>query len=1322
MSKFFTLTFICIAWQINAQIVINEVASSNFNILQDEDGDYSDWIELYNSGPTAINIAGYALSDNKSPMGKWFFADSIIPANGRIIAYASGKNRNCQTCPVSPINHWETAIFDNDTWEYKNGTTEPPANWNDVDFAGVWSTGPGGFGSGDGDDNTTIGGFSSCFYYRKEFEIVDKSKIIKTILSMDYDDGYVVYINNVEVARMNISGTPTHSSYANYWHEALMYMGLNPKAIELDSALVASLLIDETNVLAVEIHQYGTDDATGRTWLHFGISTPDVYFFDNPEWFNNPGTATEFHTDFKIAAGENIYLFDASGEQVDSIYTDALQVNNVRARIPDGGTWCFANEPTPMAANDVTCYSGYAAAPVIITAPGFYTGSVDVTISGATVYYTTDGSNPDASSTLYTAPINFDETGVAKAIQIEAGKLPSPIATGTYFIDETTTLPVVSVIANPCDLFDDGPDCIAAYDNAEGWFNRNPKVSVAVEYYDTAGVKQFGDNFKFECVGNYSISLAQKSMRFVNDEDYGSKSDLTYNLFEHDKPGMEFVHGFRVRNADQDYYGTRMKDITINRIGLPTNSISTGYQNCVVFINGAYWGMYGAREEMDEYFLRDNFGVDPDAVDMIKTGWGGEEKTIAEVGSDTGYYALIDLILDNDITDPDIYEQVTNEIDVENWVDYIATEVFTDQEEWLYILENNFRLFRSHAPDIKWRYILWDCTNSQFSSNANTLQNSLNNPQNSVYGDMFNALLENETYRNYFINRFADLINYYFTEENNDAIVAELKAEMEGEVTAQNIRWSTGSLASWNSNVNQLYTFYDNRNANQRNHINSYFDLDGQVNVTLAVNPPGAGYVKISTIVPETLPWTGVYFNGNPVTVTAIPNPGFEFVDWDSNPFIVNPDLISFNNNITSATTFTANFTGSSIPNPIVISEVNYNSDSSFNSGDWVELYNNSDSPINISSYHLINKYFYSDFSILNNTVIPAHGYLVLAEDEVMFNAKYPGVTNVVGDYNFALRNDSDYILLTDFIGDTVSLFHYYDDRPWPFTADGYGRTMELTEAGVNPSLPGSWFEGCMGGSPGVDYALCFENPLVDEINYNSADFADAGDWFEIYNYGIDDVDMSSWILKDKMGNTFKVPDGTILAGGGYLVCYSDETKFNLAFPDVLNKIGPLEFNYDGNGDVILIYDDNGIIYQSVGFDDASPYPLSPDGGGTALQVVDVAANINFASNWMASCPEGTPGAEFVLPCNVSINDIQLSGLITVYPNPADNYVAIELTEQVTGLVMLMMYDITGKIVLQKEFESNNNTVVPIADLNSGMYYVKIINNQIEFSGSFVKE
>lgn len=94
---------------------------------------------------------------------------------------------------------------------------------------------------------------------------------------MDYDDGYVIYLNGVELARMNIIGSPTYNTYANYWHEALMYLGLRPKTIEVDSALIADNLVNGENVLAVEIHQYGADDATGRTWLHFGISTPDIF-------------------------------------------------------------------------------------------------------------------------------------------------------------------------------------------------------------------------------------------------------------------------------------------------------------------------------------------------------------------------------------------------------------------------------------------------------------------------------------------------------------------------------------------------------------------------------------------------------------------------------------------------------------------------------------------------------------------------------------------------------------------------------------------------------------------------------------------------------------------------------------------------------------------------------------------------------------------------------------------------------------------------------------------------------------------------------------
>ena len=104
MKKLLTLLFCAGLVQLPAQLIINEVASTNYNITQDEEGDYPDWIELYNAGPTAVNLAGYAVSEGKS-LTPWVFKDSIIPANGRVLVYASGKNRNCQTCPVSDIDH-----------------------------------------------------------------------------------------------------------------------------------------------------------------------------------------------------------------------------------------------------------------------------------------------------------------------------------------------------------------------------------------------------------------------------------------------------------------------------------------------------------------------------------------------------------------------------------------------------------------------------------------------------------------------------------------------------------------------------------------------------------------------------------------------------------------------------------------------------------------------------------------------------------------------------------------------------------------------------------------------------------------------------------------------------------------------------------------------------------------------------------------------------------------------------------------------------------------------------------------------------------------
>lgn len=74
-------------------IVINEIMSENSAVLADEDGDFSDWIELHNVGATSINLIDFGISDNEENPFKWVFPSTIIPPGGFQIIFASGKDR-----------------------------------------------------------------------------------------------------------------------------------------------------------------------------------------------------------------------------------------------------------------------------------------------------------------------------------------------------------------------------------------------------------------------------------------------------------------------------------------------------------------------------------------------------------------------------------------------------------------------------------------------------------------------------------------------------------------------------------------------------------------------------------------------------------------------------------------------------------------------------------------------------------------------------------------------------------------------------------------------------------------------------------------------------------------------------------------------------------------------------------------------------------------------------------------------------------------------------------------------------------------------------
>lgn len=194
-----------------------------------------------------------------------------------------------QTTIYSQIDHWETAVYANDVWKYHSEINAPPSDWNAISLNDTdWEEGEGSIGYDDGDDNTIIEP-TETLYMRRKFEVVDKAKIAFIVFHADYDDGFVAYLNGVEIARANLEGNPPpHNAWTPDFREALMYEGGLPVAFHLSQENIQELLIDGENVIAIQTHNFEgliSSDMTTLYWLSFGITDNSEDYGPTPDWF-----------------------------------------------------------------------------------------------------------------------------------------------------------------------------------------------------------------------------------------------------------------------------------------------------------------------------------------------------------------------------------------------------------------------------------------------------------------------------------------------------------------------------------------------------------------------------------------------------------------------------------------------------------------------------------------------------------------------------------------------------------------------------------------------------------------------------------------------------------------------------------------------------------------------------------------------------------------------------------------------------------------------------------------------------------------------------
>ncbi|NOQ74193.1 MAG: T9SS type A sorting domain-containing protein [Crocinitomix sp.] len=208
-------------------------------------------------------------------------------------AFLFGIAFTFQSTAYSQIDHWETVVYETDLWSYMVPDAPVDADWNTLSFdAGPWPTASGGFGYGDGDDNTGVPSGTISVYQRIEFDIVDTSEISAAALMLDYDDGFVAYLNGVEISRalLDGAGQPDFDQLASGLHEAQIYDGEYPAQFTLSKLFLSANLNMGANVLCVQTHNESitSSDLSSRPYLFLGINSASSDYDPAPDWFVPP--------------------------------------------------------------------------------------------------------------------------------------------------------------------------------------------------------------------------------------------------------------------------------------------------------------------------------------------------------------------------------------------------------------------------------------------------------------------------------------------------------------------------------------------------------------------------------------------------------------------------------------------------------------------------------------------------------------------------------------------------------------------------------------------------------------------------------------------------------------------------------------------------------------------------------------------------------------------------------------------------------------------------------------------------------------------------
>jgi hypothetical protein len=1020
-----------------------------------------------------VNLNGYGLSDKKDQPFQWIFPDFKVQPGGYLVVLASGKDR--RQAPV----FWNTVISKGDEWKYLVPKSEPATNWRFNDFNdSAWLTGKSGFGFGDDDDATKIPD-AACVFIRKKFTVTNPSEIAQLILHIDYDDGFVAYLNGQEIVRANMDDRgqyPPYNALATNQHEAIIYQGMNPEKFIITNP--AALLKVGENVLAIQGHNiFSTStDFSLIPFLSIGTNEPS----------NNPRTiaslkleATQLHTNFKLDAdGETVYLSKPSGEIADSVRIGMLNLNNSYGRsLKKDSEWVIFTSSTPNKENDGEEFPAEKPANPVFSFPGgLYSSAMTLKLSAPnnkdTIYYTMDGSAPTRFSYIYTSEINIISTKVVRARILKSGMIPGETVTNSYIISGIKRIPVVSVSMDPADLWDyytgiyvKGPNAAAENPNFGANFWMDWEKPCHFEMMETTGNKVIDLDAGTKIFGNWSRANAQKSMAFHCRKSYGTEF-IKYRIFD-ERPFDEFKD-LVLRNSGNDWNNTMFRDGLMTGLTVGMNLEQQAFRPASIYLNGEYWGLLNIREKINEQMLALHHDVDPDDVTILE----GNGQVVA--GNNTDYMSMISFLEQNTLSVPANYSKMHEWIDVGSFIDYFASQIYFRNHDWP---GNNIKYWKTNDSSGRWRWILYDTDfgmgiwGSQPTENTLELATATNGPSwpNPPWSTlMFRRLLENTEFRNQFVNRFADLLNSRFSLENVYNAIYRKKDLISDEIVKHFQKWNTASYNNWNSNVQDVINFANKRPSNVFNHLRLKFNFQNPQTITARADST-QGTIQLNSLKLSNLPWKGAYFPDVPITLTAIPQAGYRFVKWIGITTGSNSSTVTLAPKANLDMTAVFETDGSHYED-VIINEISFNNDALVNPGDWIELYNKGKYDIDISGWKLTDSDPNHQFIFAANTWLKANEYLVISNDLTKIKAIFGSVKNLVEPFtfNFGLGNTIDAVKLYSRNAQLIDEVNYGNSEPWLTFSYKELWSLELIDPAKNNNSGRNWFISEKEGTPGL--------------------------------------------------------------------------------------------------------------------------------------------------------------------------------------------------------------------------------------------------------------